>query len=808
MTAAAPALSAAAPESVDEPLSGIAEPPRKPYVRRPSDVLRLVAGLVLLVLTFAAGLATEESAIRVQRAMYESVGRRAELVHAVLGDTTTLVVNLTFVLALVLLVVTRRFRVAGYLLLADLVASTVGEWLIRAVDHLGPHPLALLPGQAVAGDYQLRGFLAGAVAAVTAGACWLTRRWRRAVWISLGLAVVFRLVDPTVLPGTALLEAAFGWVVGTAVLLAFGAPNSSATAAAVAKALGRAGLPVRALHRAEVDARGSLPWWAETAGGERLFVKVRGAAERDSDLLFRLYRRVRFRDIADEAPFASVGRAVEHEALLGYAAADAGVRTPRLRAIAEVSVLGGGLLLAYQRLRGEPANTVDADRITDGVLRDLWTQIGLLRTRRIAHRDLRLANVLLDRDSRPWLVDFGFGRLTAADHALADDVAGLLASTALVVGPERAVAAAGAAIGLPALTTALPRLQPQVFSGPTRLELRHRPHLLAELRRAAQRESGVEDVPLERMDRITPARIAGLAGLAGGLYFLLPQLAHLMPAVHRLRDAAPGWAAAAGVVALTGFVGATTSLSATVPARLPVRATFLTQLAASFAGRLTPGSAGGYAVNIRFLRHAGVPTPVAATAVGLKSLISVVTQTGLLVLFLVLAGSSGARALPRPPMALLVGAAVVLVVAGVAAAVPVGRELVRRRLWPATRQAIGSLHLLAERPARLLLAIAGSVVGIGCTMLALDASLLAFQAHLPVATLGLVVLGASAAAAAVPAPGGLGPAEAAYTAGLALAGLDGGTAIATVLLFRLATYWLPLVPGGVSFRVLRAQGRI
>jgi hypothetical protein len=189
------------------------------------------------------------------------------------------------------------------------------------------------------------------------------------------------------------------------------------------------------------------------------------------------------------------------------------------------------------------------------------------------------------------------------------------------------------------------------------------------------------------------------------------------------------------------------SLSATVPARLPVRATFLTQLAASFAGRLTPASAGGYAVNIRFLRHAGVPTPVAATAVGLKSLLSLVTQTGLLVLFLVLAGSSGARALPRPPMALLVGAAVVLVVAGVAAAVPVGRELVRRRLWPATRQAIGSLHLLAERPARLLLAIAGSVVGIGCTMLALDASLLAFQAHLPVATLGLVVLGASAAAA-------------------------------------------------------------
>lgn len=68
------------------------------------------------------------------------------------------------------------------------------------------------------------------------------------------------------------------------------------------------------------------------------------------------------------------------------------------------------------------------------------------------------------------------------------------------------------------------------------------------------------------------------------------------------------------------------------------------------------------------------------------------------------------------------------------------------------------------------------------------------------------LLGAAAAAAAVPAPGGLGPTEAAYIAGLALAGLDRGTALATVLLFRLATYWLPLLPGGVSYRVLRRQG--
>jgi uncharacterized membrane protein YbhN (UPF0104 family)/tRNA A-37 threonylcarbamoyl transferase component Bud32 len=805
---AAVTSTAASPGSVHEPLPGIVEPPRTSYVRRSSDLLRLAVGVALLILAFAAGLATEDSAVLLQRALYEAVGRPAEVAHAVLGGATTVAVNLAFVLAVALLLVTRRYRAAGYVVLADLAAAAAGEALIRAVDRLGPDPLAVLRDQAAVGDYELRGFLAGAVAAVTAGACWLTRRWRQVVWVSLGLAGVLRLVDPTVLPGTALLEVTFGWVVGTAVLLTFGAPNPRATAAAVAEALGRVGLPVRALRRAEVDARGSMPWWAETTTGEQLFVKVWGAGERDADLLFRLYRHARFRDIADEAPFASVRRAVEHEALLGYAAADAGVNTPRLRAIAQVSVIGGGVLLAYQQLPGQSADSVEAGRITDRGLRGLWDQVGLLRTRRIAHRDLRLANVVLDKDGRTWLVDFGFGQLTAGDHALADDVAGLRAATSLLVGPDRAVAAASATLGPGALAAALPRLQPQVLSGATRTELRRHPGLLAELRRAAERASGVDEVPLERLERITPATVVGILGLGGAVYFLLPQLAHLTPALHRIRDAAPGWAAAAVGVALLGFVGSTMSLSAIVPARLPVRGVLLAQLAASFAGRLTPASAGAYAVNIRFLRHAGVPAPAAVTAVGLKSFLGFFTQSGLLVVLLVVAGSTGVGTAPRPPGAALVAAAAVVLAGGLGAAVPVGRRLVRRRLWPALLQAVGSLRQLMERPLHLLLAVAGSFLVITCQILALGASTLAFHGHLPVATLGLVVLGASAAAAAVPSPGGLGPAEAAYTAGLVIAGLDGSTAIASVLAFRLATYWLPLLPGGISFRVLRHQRRI
>ena len=54
----------------------------------------------------------------------------------------------------------------------------------------------------------------------------------------------------------------------------------------------------------------------------------------------------------------------------------------------------------------------------------------------MAHRDLRLANVMLAPDGRPWFIDFGFAEIAATDHMLDTDVAELLSSTALKVGAD------------------------------------------------------------------------------------------------------------------------------------------------------------------------------------------------------------------------------------------------------------------------------------------------------------------------------------------------------------------------------------
>jgi undecaprenyl-diphosphatase len=85
---------------------------------------------------------------------------------------------------------------------------------------------------------------------------------------------------------------------------------------------------------------------------------------------------------------------------------------------------------------------------------------------------------------------------------------------------------------------------------------------------------------------------------------------------------------------------------------------------------------------------------------------------------------------------------------------------------------------------------------------ALAASVRAFGGGPGVILVGAVYLGAAAIAAAAPSPGGLGAIEAALVAGLTGVGMQAGPAVSAVLLYRLATYWLPVAPGWLSWRAL------
>ena len=84
----------------------------------------------------------------------------------------------------------------------------------------------------------------------------------------------------------------------------------------------------------------------------------------------------------------------------------------------------------------------------------------------------------------------------------------------------------------------------------------------------------------------------------------------------------------------------------------------------------------------------------------------------------------------------------------------------------------------------------------------------AFDGGVSFAQAAAVYLGSSIVASAAPTPGGLGAMEAALVAGLTGVGMEGGIAVAAVLSYRLATYWLPILPGWVAFQVLERRNII
>jgi undecaprenyl-diphosphatase len=117
-------------------------------------------------------------------------------------------------------------------------------------------------------------------------------------------------------------------------------------------------------------------------------------------------------------------------------AARAGVRAPEVLLVRSFD--NGAGMLVERRVAGRDLARLEDGEIGDDLLTDLWRQVGLLHRGGIAHGELIAANVLVDSDGRPWLVDFDQAGAASDPALLERDRAVLLAALTTLVGPERA----------------------------------------------------------------------------------------------------------------------------------------------------------------------------------------------------------------------------------------------------------------------------------------------------------------------------------------------------------------------------------
>ncbi len=398
------------------------------------------------------------------------------------------------------------------------------------------------------------------------------------------------------------------------------------------------------------------------------------------------------------------------------------------------------------------------------------------------------------------MIDLGFGSESASPRLLSIDRAEMLASLGALAGAGPAVASAARVLDPADLAAAVPYLQPLALSAATRKQASK--SLLRAIRDEIAEVTQQEPEPLARLIRVRPKTVLTIAALAGAFYVLLPQLANVGDSFRALRSANWWWITA--VVGLSGvtYVAGTVSVRGGVEEHLPFGSTLETQMASSFVNRVTPANVGGMALNVRFMQKAGVDPAAAVTGMGLNVIAGGIVHVVLLILFFAWAGQSASGFHLPAGSKVLAGLAIALAVAGILVATRRGRRLAKKYVVGFVQRSWSSVVGIARSPSRLAELFGGSL---GVTMAyigALAAAIAAFSSDVSFGQVGAVYLGASVIAAAAPTPGGLGAMEAALVAGLTAVGMDSGIAVAAVLSYRLATYWLPILPGWISFRHL------
>ena len=774
----------------------------------PGDVLRLLIGIGLCLVGLLLMSIGRQTLRGFEEDLASALARLPNPVEDGLLAVAQMLAAVVPIVAIGYLLIQHRYRLLLQLVAAAVVAASamvVADALLRderLVDLLKQFDTG--NGGIFARWFPSSWYVSQAVAIVTTAAPWMTRRWRQAAWLAVSAVVVLRLAVGSTPTLDVVLALGDGTVVGSLALMLFGSPNPEPQPDELAEALHRTGHDPALVVRTH-DRTASPTYQVTDGDGRRLFVKLRTPDDRDADLLNRLYRAARFRDVSMTMPFKSVKRQIEHEALLLGMAGRAGVHCPEVLGL---GVTRGGSAFLVEDLV-DAVRATPTDLVEPGTLARAWRQVALLHRAGVAHRRLTMDNLLVDGDRALWLIDFDEAEAAASDRELAKDVADLLVESALAAGPEPAVDAAVDAMGTAAVAAALPLLQPLAFSRRVRARLKTDRALLPALRARVQTLTGTKEVELARLERVRPRTLLILIASSLAFYTLLPQLANLDDTVDAFREANWWWLGALLLASALTYLWAAVGFAGSVPQRVPYFPALRSRVASSFTTLVGPANAGGLALSVRFLERSGVAPGEASAGVALNTLAAIVVHVTLMFGFFLWTGRSdlGGFSLPDTTLVLIVLGVLVALI-GVALLV---RPVRQRILVPAMRSvatAVTQVGRVFRNPVKVA-ALFGGTAAVSLTyVVGVLAAVQMFGGGVTFPQVGAAYLGAITIATFAPTPGGLGAVEAAMIAALTGFGLSGGTAVSSVLAFRLATFWLPILPGWVLFTWMQRRGEL
>ena len=329
-------LSTVAPAagSVDDTAepTALLERDRRVWRRHPGDVARLVARSVLLLLGLIITAAVPGTLRDISQNVVNLFGELPDAVrYALIGLAQLTIVAIP--LAVIAWLILRRSwletaMVVGAGVVGGIVMALLTDWLARAAP---PVPSGLDSASFLPTDFPSSAYLAALVAGTATAAPLMPDAWRRTCWLAVTIAVVVRFMSATETPVNVIVTVVLGSVIGSVVLVAFGSPRRRPGAASLHADLAAGGFVVDDL-RDESEHAGRRSYRGSSEGNEIAVVYL-DRDDRDVDLLARVVRTIRVRDVDEQSLSVRPLQRVQHEAVVTMMALQAGARVPMVHAV-------------------------------------------------------------------------------------------------------------------------------------------------------------------------------------------------------------------------------------------------------------------------------------------------------------------------------------------------------------------------------------------------------------------------------------------------------------------------------------------
>ncbi|MBQ5557858.1 MAG: flippase-like domain-containing protein [Aeriscardovia sp.] len=632
-------------------------------------------------------------------------------------------------------------------------------------------------------------------------------RWTWDVFYALAFIV---LASGGITLTSLLVSLSMGYALGLALRFSIGTPSTGAWGQQLVTALQGVGFDLVSLVR-QSDCPDKVPsfmddlsdlsrlYTAVTKDGRRLVVSVNDEQEHAIDYLSQLWKTVTMEGLTIRKD-RSARDMTEHHLTMLLSLGRIGLPVPDPIAI---GATGESTFLVFNQPE-HPVKQADLAALSDGDVVHLLTDMETAHSHGISHRELTPACIGRAADGTPVIGGWSYGDIISTNAHKQIDRVQLLALLSTALGIDRTISLAQKVMTRQQLASIAPYTQSIAVPKPTKQATGWNKHLLKTLRsdlEALNPTENLEAAQPVQLARFSVRRFVTALLVVVALVVVFTQL-NFEQVIKAVKDADPWWGLAGFLIGLVSWSGSGIAFGSFIdPDKRKGHYLGIlgTQAAASFTAVSMPALAGPVAVNFTFLRKIGYQS-TRATAITSADMVAEFTTT--LLMFIILGVFTGQNALQN----VLPGKTVIIVIGllgaacAVAMIIPPVRVWVHNKVVPTLRSYSRQLLELFSHPTTLLISMCGSIIQNTTLAMAFWFSLFAFNYHADFIETIFLFLLANAIGQAIPTPGGLGAIEAVLSATFIGIGVPPTIAVSATLLFRVETYWLRMVLGGIYMK--------